>query len=121
MAEKIEPEKFLPLPSAVFHILLVLGDGEQHGYAIMGAVSALTEGQLRMGPGTLYGAIKRMLQDGLIEESEERCDPRANDERRRYYRLTAVGARAASLEAKRLEGLVKAARRKKLFGLKGAH
>lgn len=110
-----------PLTPAVFHILLALGDGERHGYAIMQAVSDLTGGSVKMGPGTLYGTIKRMLNDGWIEECDQRPDPEMDDERRRYYRLTGLGAKAAAAETRRLELLVKEARRKRLIGLKGAH
>ena len=77
-----------PLTPAVFHILLALADGEKHGYAIMKDVEAQTSGQLKMGPGTLYGSIKRMLAGGLIAETDERPDMALDDERRRYYRLT---------------------------------
>jgi DNA-binding PadR family transcriptional regulator len=101
--------------------LLALLDGEQHGYAIMQSIAAETEQQLRMGPGTLYGTIKRMLEAGLIEESDERPDRERDDERRRYYRVTDLGRKTAGLEAKRLEKLVALARGKKLIGLKGAY
>ena len=100
-----------PLPPAVFHLLLALRDGEQHGYALMQRVEELTDGAVRMGPGTLYGAIKRMLADGLIEESDQRPDPALDDQRRRYYRITATGARVCSAEVERLETLLRNARR----------
>ena len=109
------PEEFLPLTPAMFHILLALADKERHGYHIMQEVDERTEGKVRMGPGTLYGSIKRMLADGWVEETEERPDPGLDDERRRYYRLTDVGFRAASAEAERLARLVKMARSKKLL------
>jgi DNA-binding PadR family transcriptional regulator len=99
-----------PLPPAVFHLLLALRDGEQHGYALMQRVEQLTDGSMRMGPGTLYGAIKRMLADGLIEETEERPDPALDDQRRRYYRVTADGERACATEVQRLETLLRNAR-----------
>jgi DNA-binding PadR family transcriptional regulator len=99
------------LPPAVFHLLLALRDGEQHGYALMRRVEELTDGSMRMGPGTLYGAIKRMLADGLIEESDERPDPALDDQRRRYYRITAQGERACAAEVTRLETLLRNARR----------
>jgi DNA-binding PadR family transcriptional regulator len=99
-----------PLPPAVFHLLLALRDGEQHGYALMHRVDELTDGEVRMGPGTLYGAIKRMLADGLIEETEERPDPALDDQRRRYYRITAEGERACAAEVDRLERLLHNAR-----------
>lgn len=110
-----EPNDFLPLPDAVFHILLSLADGERHGYAIMQDVSEQTGGKMRLGPGTLYGAIKRMIGDGLIEESDERPDADMDDERRRYYRLTDFGQRVASAEAERLSALVRKARARKLI------
>src|SRR5947199_8531876 len=93
------PEALLPLSPAVFHILLALVDAERHGYGIMQEIAARTEGAVRMGPGTLYGSIKRMLADGLIEESGERRDPALDDERRRYYRLTSLGQRVVRMEA----------------------
>ena len=110
-----DPEALLPLTPAVFHILLALADGERHGYGIMQEVAALTDGALRLGPGTLYGSIKRMLADGLIEETDERPDPELDDERRRYYRLTDFGQRVAHLEARRLARLVDEARAKRLL------
>ena len=100
-----------PLPPAVFHLLLALRDGEQHGYALMQRVEQLTDGSVRMGPGTLYGAIKRMLAEGLIEESAERPDPALDDQRRRYYRITAAGEHACAAEVIRLETLLRNARR----------
>lgn len=99
----------------MFHILLALADRERHGYHIMQEVDERTEGKVKLGPGTLYGSIKRMLADGLIEELDERPDPDMDDERRRYYRLTDFGFRVATAEAKRLEALVKSARIKKLL------
>ena len=110
-----DPEALLPLTPAVFHILLALADGERHGYGIMQEVAARTDGKLRMGPGTLYGSIKRMLADGLIEESAARPDPMLDDERRRYYRLTGFGRRVAMAEAERLAGMVDVARAKRLL------
>src|SRR5215469_4532778 len=104
-----------PLTPAVFHILLSLVDGEKHGYGIMQEVAARTNNALIMGPGTLYGTLKRMLEAGLVEEYGERPDPTMDDQRRRYYRLTRVGRRAARTEAERLEALVQAARAKSLL------
>jgi DNA-binding PadR family transcriptional regulator len=101
-----------PLTPAVFHILLSLADGEKHGYGIMKNVEAQTQGQIKMGPGTMYGSIKRMLAAGLIEESEERPDPELDDERRRYYRLTAAGRKVAVAETQRLTQVLKIARQK---------
>lgn len=116
----LPPESMLPLTPAVFHILLALADGEKHGYAIMHEVTAITHGELKMGPGTLYGSIKRMLEMGLISESDERPDPALDDERRRYYRLTASGERVARAEARRLERLLHAAAAKRLVGEAGS-
>lgn len=99
----------------MFHILLSLADKERHGYDIMQEVADRTEGSVRLGPGTLYGSIKRMLNDGLVAESDERPDPDMDDERRRYYRLTDFGYRVAAAEAERLAKLVKTARAKKLL------
>src|SRR4051794_29817564 len=98
-----------PLTPAVFHILLALADGERHGYAIMQEVAQETGATFTMGPGTLYGSLKRMLDAGLVEEAGERPDPKLNDERRRFYRLTAKGQTAAVEEAKRLDALVRLA------------
>lgn len=109
------PEEFLPLTPAMFHILLALADKERHGYHIMREVDERTNGNVKLGPGTLYGSIKRMMADGLIEELEERPDPELDDERRRYYRLTDFGFRVASAEAQRLEQMVISARAKKLL------
>lgn len=109
------PDEMLPLTPAVFHILLALADKERHGYSIMQEVVTRTDGQMRMGPGTLYGSIKRMLADGLIAESGERPDPDMDDERRRYYQLTDLGRRVAQAEAYRLEQLVRVAHIKQLL------
>jgi DNA-binding PadR family transcriptional regulator len=119
------PEQFLPLPSAALHILVALMPGEKHGYAIMRDVEDVSDGSVRMGPGTLYGSIKRMLADGLIEETAERPDPELDDQRRRYYRLTGLGERVCRLELQRLEALVRRAgspdwARKRVPGLRDA-
>lgn len=106
------PEAMLPLTPAVFHILLALADGEKHGYGIMKEVTQRTEGQMRMGPGTLYGSIGRMLASGLIEETGERPDPEMDDERRRYYHLTNFGLRVAQAESRRLDQLLRIAQTK---------
>ena len=103
----------------MFHILLALADKERHGYDIMREIDERSEKKVRLGPGTLYGSIKRMLNDGLIEELDERPDPELDDERRRYYRLTNLGHRVAVAEAERLERLVKSARSKKLLSARG--
>jgi len=99
-----------PLTPAVFHILLALSDGEKHGYRIMQAVKANSRGDFQMGPGTLYGSIKRMLADNLIAESEERPDPDLDDQRRRYYQLTEHGRKALNTELERMDALVQKAR-----------
>src|SRR3990172_359184 len=111
MAEATSPDGFLPLTRAVFHILLALADGEKHGYAIMQEVEETTEGKVRMGPGTLYGSIKRMLAAGLIEESDDRPDPTLDDERRRYYRQTGLGRKVLREETDRMVELTALARR----------
>ncbi len=115
MAKQDNPEDLLPLTPAMFHILLALADRERHGYDIMREVDERTEGKVRLGPGTLYGSIKRMLEAGWIEELDERPTPDLDDERRRYYQLTDFGYRLAVAEAERLAKLVKAARTKKLL------
>src|ERR1043166_7933771 len=99
-------EELLPLTRPGFHILLALADEERHGYGIMQDVSKQTDGALQLGPGTLYGCLKRMLAAGLVEESDERRDPALDDERRRYYRMTPLGRRIVRAEAKRLAGAV---------------
>jgi DNA-binding PadR family transcriptional regulator len=116
MTETLQnPEKLLPLTPAVFNILLALADGEKHGYGIMLEVEANTNAQVVMGPGTLYGSIKRMLTAGLIEESDERADTELDDQRRRYYRLTGLGRRVLGLEAERLASQVRLARAKSIL------
>jgi DNA-binding PadR family transcriptional regulator len=110
---------FQPLTPAVYHILLALTDGEKHGYAIMKDVEAQTGGNLNMGPGTLYGSIKRMIAAGLIQETEERPDPELDDERRRYYRMTALGQRVMVAESGRLVQAVRIARQKHVHALGG--
>ncbi len=106
------PQDLLPLTPAVFNILLALADGEKHGYAIMSEVEANTRSEVKMGPGTLYGSIKRMIAAGLIEETEQRPDPAMDDQRRRYYRLSGQGMRVLQAEAERLASQVKLARMK---------
>ena len=100
----------VPMSPAVFHILTVLAQGDQHGYAILRAVREQSGGRVRLGPGTLYRSIQRMLEDGLIEELDDRPDPEQDDERRRSYRITRLGRTAARAEAKRLADLVDLAR-----------
>jgi DNA-binding PadR family transcriptional regulator len=107
--------KLDPLPSAAFHILLALAGEDLHGYAIMREVAELTKGRVRLGPGTLYGSIKTLLEGGLIEELDERPAADGGEERRRYYRLTAGGRKLARLEADRLADTLRIARAKKIF------
>jgi DNA-binding PadR family transcriptional regulator len=104
------PDSLLPLPPAVFHILIALADRDRHGYSIMQDVAARTEGKVQLSAGTLYSAIRRMLEQGLIEELAESPDPSSTDERRRYYRLTRFGKRVAAAEVGRLNALVQQAR-----------
>ena len=104
------PVDLLPLPVAHLHILLALATGDKHGYAIMREVEVLTDGAVTMGPGTLYGAVKKMLSAGLVEESDERPDPELDDERRRYYRITGLGGRVLDAEVARMEKLARTAR-----------
>ena len=115
-----DPQSHLPLTPAVLHILLSVGDDRngKHGYAIAREVEEITEGQIAMGPGTLYGSIQRMLDSGLIEDvprGARRSRSPDTDERRRYYRVTPVGRRVLSLELARLAAIVAVARRKQLL------
>ena len=107
--KRLDPDSLLPLPAAVFHILLSLGEGERHGYALKREIARRTDDRLTLGAGVLYGAINKMLAQGLIEESDERPDPHLDDERRRYYRITAFGRRVAQAEAARMQELVQLA------------
>jgi len=109
-------QRFLPLPPSEFQILLALADGERHGYAIRAEVADRTDGAVVLGPGTLYGSIKRMLESGLIEESGRRPARAFDDGRRRYYRITALGRGVAIADAQRMADLVDGARRKRLLG-----
>jgi len=104
-----DPESFLPLPRDTFHILVSLADKERHGYSVMQDIAERTDGALRLSPSSLYASIKRLLEQGLIEELE-RPDPRNDDERRRYYRLSRLGRQVAMAEARRLERLLADAR-----------
>lgn len=106
----------IPMPPSEFQILLALADGERHGYAIMQEVERRSDGAVRLGPGTLYGSIKRMLAAGLIGERGARPTSSRDDERRRYYHMTPLGRRVAAAEARRMEQLVSAARSKRLLG-----
>lgn len=107
----------LPLSPTTFYILLALTEGERHGYAIMQDVASATNQSVRLGPGTLYGALKRLLDDGIVTECE-RPGSSLDHERRRYYRITDFGLAVARAEARRLGGLVRVARGKKLIGVR---
>lgn len=104
------PESFLPLHKDTFQILVSLADKDRHGYSVMQDIAERTDGALRLSPSSLYASIKRLLEQGLIEELAERPDPDHDDERRRYYRLTRTGREVARAEAKRLERLLADAR-----------
>ena len=104
-----DPNSFLPLPQAQFHVLVALTEGERHGYAIMQAVEESSSGVVRMGPATLYGTLKKLVDQGLAEELAHRPDP-DDDQRRRYYRLTGLGEKVCAAEASRLAGLVRITR-----------
>jgi DNA-binding PadR family transcriptional regulator len=105
----------IPLTPAVFYILLALAGGDRHGYQIMKQVQMDSQGQVTMGTGTLYGSIKRMVADGLIEEADERPDPAEDDERRRYYRLTGQGRQTLAAELQRYDDVVAIAHRRRLL------
>ena len=105
-----DADSLLPLPTAVFHILIALADRDRHGYSIMQDVAARTGDKVQLSAGTLYSSIRRMLEQGLIEELRESPDPTSTDERRRYYRLTRFGRRVAAAEVQRLEALLQQAR-----------
>ena len=99
-----------PISRTAMLILLAIGPAERHGYAVMREVERITSGATKLGPGGVYTTIRRLLEDGLIEESAERPDPDLDDQRRRYYRLTGLGRAVAAAEARRLDALVQAAR-----------
>lgn len=102
-------DTLIPLSPAMFHILLSLGEGERHGYALKREIARRTSGKLKLGPGVLYGSINKMLELGLIEESDERPDPHLDDERRRYYKITTLGKQVARAEAARMRELAEMA------------
>ena len=104
---RVNPQKFIPLKTHWFHIMLSLAGGEQHGYGIMQEVLNRTTGKVRLWPATLYGSVKRLIEAGLIEESDERPAPELDDARRRYYRLTPMGGRVLDAECERLQELVR--------------
>ncbi len=105
-----QPQSFLPLPPATFHILMAVTEEDRHGYAIIQDVAARTGGELKLSAGTLYRSIQRMLEQGLIVETQERPAPDLDDERRRYYRITPLGSAVAKAEATRMSKMVKWAR-----------
>lgn len=113
--DRDEIDSHLPLTPAAFHVLLCLAAGPRHGYAIMGEVEETTDGRVALGPGTLYGTIKRLRAAGLIRESDRRPEPEDDDSRRRYYELTGLGRQVAAVEAARLEDAVAAARARHLL------
>jgi DNA-binding PadR family transcriptional regulator len=114
MPPKRDPEPYLPLTPAMFHVLVALADGEKHGYAIMKEVEQRTAGSVTLSAGTLYGLVKRLVAEGMIEESRRRPAAAQDDERRRYYRLSAFGREVAVAEAERLEQALGLARAKRL-------
>lgn len=109
--EHLDPTPFLPLAPAALHIVLSLNRGERHGYAIMRDVEQLSDGVITMGPGTLYGTIKKLASQGLIEQTETRLDPELDDQRRKYYRLTGLGEAVCAAEIQRLANLVERTQR----------
>lgn len=114
-------DSYLPLPASVMHIIVALAGGEKHGYAIMRDIEELSGGSASIGPGTLYGSIKRMIDQQLVEETDERPDPALDDQRRRYYRLTALGRRVGAAEHARLTALLTAAQVREVgLGLSGS-
>ena len=115
----VSPESFLPLHRDTFQILVSLADRERHGYSVMQDVAQRTGGTVRLSPSTLYASIKRLLDQELIEELDERPDPKHDDERRRYYRLSQLGRKVAMAEARRLEQLLSDARATGLLPEKG--
>ena len=113
--DRLRTDRFLPLTPVAFEILLALADGEQHGYSIMREVEGRSHGAVALHPGTLYRALARLLENGLIAELDERPDAAHDDERRRYYQLTPTGIAVARAEAERLAGQLAAARARKLL------
>lgn len=105
-----QPRATPPLSRTAIHVLLAIGPEERHGYAIMSEISRMTDGAVRLGPGGIYTTIRKLLDDGLIEESDERPDTELDDARRRYYRLSSLGRAVAASEVRRLNTLVEAAR-----------
>ena len=115
-ASRPDPDSFLPLSAAAFYVLVALADGDKHGYAVLKDIRKRTGGKVSLTAGALYAVVKRLSDDELIEESDERPDAELDDERRRYYRVTALGRRVAQAEIRRMQEAVALARTKKLFG-----
>ena len=115
MTARFDADGYLPLTAPMFDVLLALADGDKHGYAIIKEVRSRTDGRVRLSAGTLYGLLKRFIDEGLIAECEERPDPALDDERRRYYRLTANGRAVAVAETRRMEAAVRQAQSKQLI------
>jgi DNA-binding PadR family transcriptional regulator len=109
---RVNPQKFIPLKTHWFHIMLSLAGGEQHGYGIMQEALNRTSGKVRLWPATLYGSVKRLIEAELIEESDKRPAPELDDARRRYYRLTPMGRRVLDAECERLQELVRTIQKK---------
>lgn len=120
MAKKRTIESYLPLTPALFHVLLALADGEKHGYVISKEIARRTDNEVNLSTGTLYGIIKRLLDEEMIEESAERPDFSLDDQRRRYYRLTKFGRSVAEAEAERMERVLALARMKHVLGPENA-
>jgi len=120
LGKKRTAESYLPLTPALFHVLLALADGEKHGYVISKEIARRTNNEVKLSTGTLYGVIKRLLDDAMIEESEERPDFSLDDQRRRYYRLTKLGKAVAEAEAERMERVLALARSKHVLGPQNA-
>jgi len=120
LARKKDIQSYLPLTPALFHVLLALADGEKHGYVISKEIARRTDNEVTLSTGTLYGIIKRLLDEGMIEESDERPDFSLDDQRRRYYRLTRFGRSIAEAEAERMERVLALARLKNVLGPESA-
>jgi DNA-binding PadR family transcriptional regulator len=120
LGRKRTAESYLPLTPALFHVLLALADGEKHGYVISKEIARRTNNEVKLSTGTLYGIIKRLLDDAMIEESAERPDFSLDDQRRRYYRLTKLGKAVAEAEAERMERVLALARSKHVLGPQNA-
>ena len=114
-AHRFDPDDYLPLTTPMFQVLVALADGEKHGYAVIKEVRRRTDGKVGLTAGTLYGVIKRFVDEGLIVEGGDIADPALDDERRRSFRLSANGRAVASAEARRMEEAVRHARAKKLL------